>query len=313
MLNSSGFKYYNTSKNAAGNEIGLISAKPLRGSFHEIAEAQDPNKVDNLATFGANDQTIRMLFQDYLGTYVFHCHILPHEDAGMMQAIMVIENTDSSWLLPADNLEAKGVNGSNGSFNWSTDVLLAENFSPKKLSWEASQVSQPERSTVGDLTGDFIQEITIASKGSVTLSTFDPYPITGLAPWVFADDVTGDDARDLITGGFVKSNGDLVSIHSFELAGWTSPDDARNWLPLFRFKPWDSLPHHGGLLEPRKGLTVNQVSMAVGDFNLDNFSDIAMAYATEAGARVTLLDGAALSLTLQTGSFEGGYFPNQAI
>lgn len=91
------------------------------------------------------------------------------------------------------------------------------------------------------------------------------------------------------------------------------PDDARNWLPLFRFKPWDSLPHHGGLLEPRKGLTVNQVSMAVGDFNLDNFNDIAMAYATEAGARVTLLDGAALSLTLQTGSFEGGYFPNQAI
>ncbi|WP_341885015.1 multicopper oxidase domain-containing protein [Synechococcus sp. UW140] len=330
MLNSSGFKYYNTSKNATGNEIGLISAKPLRGSFHEIAEAQDPNKVDNLATFGANDQTIRMLFQDYLGTYVFHCHILPHEDAGMMQAIMVIENTDSSWLLPADNLEAKGVNGSNGSFNWSTDVLLAESFLPKKLNWEASQVSQPERSTVGDLTGDFIQEITIASKGSgqvrvmdgaallkngksVTLSTFDPYPITGLAPWVFADDVTGDDARDLITGGFVKSNGDLVSIHNFELAGWTSPDDALNWLPLFRFKPWDSLPHHGGLLEPRKGLTVNQVSMAVGDFNLDNFSDIAMAYATEAGARVTLLDGAALSLTLQTGSFEGGYFPNQAI
>jgi len=330
MLNSSGFKYYNTSKNATGNEIGLISAKPLRGSFHEIAEAQDPNKVDNLATFGANDQTIRMLFQDYLGTYVFHCHILPHEDAGMMQAIMVIENTDSSWLLPADNLEAKGVNGNNGSFNWSTDVLLAESFLPKKLSWEASQVSQPERSTVGDLTGDFIQEITIASKGSgqvrvmdgaallkngksVTLSTFDPYPITDLAPWVFADDVTGDDARDLITGGFVKSNGDLVSIHNFELAGWTSPDDALNWLPLFRFKPWDSLPHHGGLLEPRKGLTVNQVSMAVGDFNLDNFSDIAMAYATEAGARVTLLDGAALSLTLQTGSFEGGYFPNQAI
>ena len=43
-----------------------------------------------------------MLFQDYLGSYVFHCHILPHEDAGMMQAIAVINNTDSSWLTPAE-------------------------------------------------------------------------------------------------------------------------------------------------------------------------------------------------------------------
>ena len=35
---------------------------------------------------------IRMRFIDYVGKYVFHCHILAHEDAGMMAAIAVTED-----------------------------------------------------------------------------------------------------------------------------------------------------------------------------------------------------------------------------
>lgn len=329
MLNSSGFKYY---KPGVNNQAGtIVSAKPLRGTFHEIAEATNPNTVGNLATWGANEQTIRMLFQDYLGTYVFHCHILPHEDAGMMQAIMVIENTDSSWIIAADNLQALASIKPDGTTQWNTDVKLANDFKLYNLNWEAAIENRPMRSTTGDLTGDFIQEIVIANTGSgqirifdgsllldqrksAALATFDPYPITGIAPWVFSDDVTGDDTKDLITGGFLKTKGgEEVSIHSFELAGWTSPDQAKSWLPLFRINPWDAIHHHGGLVEPRAGLTANQVSMAVGDYNLDNFSDIAMTYATTAGARITILDGAALSLTLQTGTFEGGYLPDQAL
>lgn len=41
---------------------------------------------------------ILMEFQDYPGTYVNHCHILFHEDAGMMAAVRVVLNTDSTWL-----------------------------------------------------------------------------------------------------------------------------------------------------------------------------------------------------------------------
>jgi hypothetical protein len=51
----------------------------------------------------------------------------------------------------------------------------------------------------------------------------------------------------------------------------------------------------------------------VGDFNLDNFADYAMAYAIDGGLRITILDGAALSLALQTGRFEGGYDPSKAL
>ena len=41
---------------------------------------------------------IMMEFVDYPGAYVNHCHILFHEDAGMMQAVKVILNTDSNYV-----------------------------------------------------------------------------------------------------------------------------------------------------------------------------------------------------------------------
>jgi len=41
----------------------------------------------------ANDGevVIRMPFDDYAGKFVFHCHILGHEDAGMMAVIEVVK------------------------------------------------------------------------------------------------------------------------------------------------------------------------------------------------------------------------------
>jgi FtsP/CotA-like multicopper oxidase with cupredoxin domain len=34
--------------------------------------------------------TIRQTFVDFTGTYVLHCHILAHEDRGMMQLVRVV-------------------------------------------------------------------------------------------------------------------------------------------------------------------------------------------------------------------------------
>ncbi|MBE9044561.1 multicopper oxidase domain-containing protein [Pleurocapsales cyanobacterium LEGE 10410] len=41
---------------------------------------------------------IAMNFKDFPGTYVNHCHILFHEDAGMMAPVKVILNTRDTWL-----------------------------------------------------------------------------------------------------------------------------------------------------------------------------------------------------------------------
>ena len=34
---------------------------------------------------------IRTRFEDYPGKFVYHCHILVHEDAGMMAVVEVVE------------------------------------------------------------------------------------------------------------------------------------------------------------------------------------------------------------------------------
>ena len=45
-----------------------------------------------------------MQFEDYNGTFVNHCHILFHEDAGMMQAVRVILNTEDTFVAPETSL-----------------------------------------------------------------------------------------------------------------------------------------------------------------------------------------------------------------
>ena len=39
---------------------------------------------------------VRMRFKQWLGKAVFHCHILPHEDTGMMQNILVVDRAESA-------------------------------------------------------------------------------------------------------------------------------------------------------------------------------------------------------------------------
>jgi hypothetical protein len=128
------------------------------------------------------------------------------------------------------------------------------------------------------------------------------------------DDVTGDKTRDLLTAGFSAADGDRVALRDLSLKGWTSPDGGRNWQQLFRVDPFDFIATGDPELAPVAGLTADQLSVAAGDFNLDNFTDVVIAYVTaQGGVRLTVLDGAALTLSLQTGQFEGGYFPDQAL
>jgi FtsP/CotA-like multicopper oxidase with cupredoxin domain len=37
-----------------------------------------------------------MRFKQYAGKAVYHCHILPHEDTGMMQNFLIVDPKDRS-------------------------------------------------------------------------------------------------------------------------------------------------------------------------------------------------------------------------
>ena len=396
-INSSGYKAIELNNkgevvlNAEG-EPNIVSENPLRGDLITIPEAMDASIAPGLNTYGANTQTIKMTFQDYLGVYLFHCHILPHEDAGMMMAVMVIENTDSSWLLPGYNLEPEEVelqgreDAINGKTMWELDLYLAESLETKELNVITHEGAKPVNSSVGDINNDFVQDILIASQGDGKIRLYDgasllnsdttrklttidpmfchhncdePHHSEGsaehLAPWSFINDFTGDGQNDIIIAGFTKTRGpgDQINLHDLQIQGWVSDNPEGTEWSLYEtqsgaiatFMPFDgegSIPlhgehdlsdandHHGGheghddsettdhhenivSLEPLSGLTIDDVGIVTGDWNLDNFTDIAIAYATERGIRLVVLDGAVLSLSLQQDQFEGGYFPGQSL
>jgi suppressor of ftsI len=52
--------------------------------------------------------TIRSRFTDFTGRYVFHCHILPHEDGGMMSVVEVVSDSDPLPTEPATD-DASGL------------------------------------------------------------------------------------------------------------------------------------------------------------------------------------------------------------
>ena len=330
MLNSSGYQYIDTSPSASegNNEKSLA---PFRGNFHSIGK-NGPDydataKNSPVGTWGANDQTIRMLYQDYIGTYVFHCHILPHEDAGMMQVITIVENTDSSWIVPA---ESDNYLNSDGSIN----LRRAQDFQKYSLIPSAANGSI-QRIQAGDLTHDFSQDIAISRTGidgeggvvelydgasllnktTQQLSTLSPYAKSTIAPWAFIEDFTGDGKRDLVTAGF---EGNKINLSDLQIKAWTSKKNGKEWSQAFKFNPFDhietDLHTDGGHRMPHSNLTADQVSVAMADMNLDNFQDIAITYAlNNGGIRFVVLDGAALSLNYQTNTMEGGYLPDDNV
>jgi FtsP/CotA-like multicopper oxidase with cupredoxin domain len=364
MLNSSGYNFYDTVLNKR------VALQPLAGNFESIPEALDPDTVGGLGTWGANSQTIRMLFQDYVGTYVFHCHILPHEDAGMMQVLTVIENTESSWLAPSEGFT---VTNRRKTVQYFT-VYQAQGLQPFDVRIKTqSPAVDLKRLDVGNINSGFTQDLLIGSSGDGlvrvvdgasilemkrgkrhgrrfgdVIARFRPYESSTLAPYAFAEDFTGDNQRDIVTAGFPNPSQDKVfesedralaarlgsrgeekvDLEDFTITGWLGSNDGRKWSrSTFNLTPYNSdsdgaLPISGKTnseypsqynVTPVQELKASQFSITIGDFNLDNFNDYAMAYATRTGFRVTILDGAAAALLFSTGQSEGGFFPNESV
>jgi len=342
MLNSSGYDYidWTTVKKdpTTGQLTGKrIRQKPLKGGLITIPDEvqyqavslnpDDPSQqTTSLGTWGANTQTIRMLFQDYQGTYVFHCHILPHEDAGMMQVLTVVDNTRDSWLVPAEGFQISSGN--------TIKLMRASDYKSYELQPGNSPTQRSERAQVGDCNADFIQDIAISTssqtgpgsvvlydgaalqKGqSVRLSSIIPFSQSALAPWTFIEDFSGDGSKDLVTAGYSTSNKQSVDLKNLTLKAWRTTNNATHWTETFSFDPYDYIDHRGSKgsqkLAPINQLTASQTSVGMADMNLDNFQDFIFAYAIEGGVRITVLDGAALTLSYQTGTLEGGYFPDK--
>jgi suppressor of ftsI len=63
-------------------QVMSVNGRPYRARGH-----QDVVRIPK----DGGEVVIRNPFRDYSGKFVFHCHILGHEDAGMMQAVEVVD------------------------------------------------------------------------------------------------------------------------------------------------------------------------------------------------------------------------------
>jgi FtsP/CotA-like multicopper oxidase with cupredoxin domain len=87
--------------------------------FQIVGDKIDPNGPndpsnwrfwDTIAVPSNSNTTIRSRFADYTGTYVFHCHILIHEDQGMMKNVTVQDTETVNWpTMPASGTLPDGV------------------------------------------------------------------------------------------------------------------------------------------------------------------------------------------------------------
>ncbi len=62
----------------------------VNGTPHDAAGLQDVVAIPPMVGNQPGEVVIRSHFKDFTGWFVFHCHILQHEDGGMMATVQVV-------------------------------------------------------------------------------------------------------------------------------------------------------------------------------------------------------------------------------
>jgi len=205
------------------------------------------------------------------GKYVFHCHILPHEDGGMMMSVISGPDMDERRVaIGAGPGEGGGVLVQNG------DEMQLGRLNPLPNSWKGGVAT-----ATGNLSGDLTQEIVAgaASRGfrsdvvlydgttleeTLRFRAFPEFPHAGVS--LAIGDIDHDGLGEIIVGR-VGPGPSLVRIFK---ADGTLFRELKGALP-------GRLPHG--------------VSVASADFDGDNYDDLAIGAGRGREPRVIGLNG----------------------
>jgi FtsP/CotA-like multicopper oxidase with cupredoxin domain len=223
---------------------------------------------------------VRFRVSPELGKYVFHCHILAHEDAGMMLAVLAVPNASQRRVaLGAGAGQGGGVSVQDGSGN------PIGRINPLPRGWKGGVAT-----ATGNLNGDMVQDIvagpaTRGTMGYVTvydgttlqpIRRFLPFPETPRSGVSLAiGDIDGSGKGDIIVAR-VGPGPSLVRIFR---------PDGTLWRTLSGVLP---------------GRFPNGATVASADFNGDNYDDIAIGAGKGRDPQVVAIDG--FSLGDPTGS-----------
>jgi FtsP/CotA-like multicopper oxidase with cupredoxin domain len=85
-----------------------IEVPDEQGRLHNLLD--EPRWMDTVSIPRNGGRVVfRMRFADYTGRWIHHCHILMHEDMGMMQEVECVASAASSNALPRTHVAALGM------------------------------------------------------------------------------------------------------------------------------------------------------------------------------------------------------------
>jgi FtsP/CotA-like multicopper oxidase with cupredoxin domain len=70
--------------------VRSLSLPPLTFAAHGSLDANELGWKDTMRVNPSEMVTIAAIFDGYTGRYMYHCHILEHEDHGMMRPFIVM-------------------------------------------------------------------------------------------------------------------------------------------------------------------------------------------------------------------------------
>ena len=211
---------------------------------------------DTITIPAQGEVVIRWRVQPHFGKYVFHCHILTHEDAGMMMGVLAVFNPEQRRIAIGAGLGQGG-----GVLVQDGDGNPVGRVDPLPPSWKGGVST-----AVGDLNGDLVEDIIAAparrgSRGFISvfdgatlreINRFRPFPEHPFAGVSLASGDLDRDGRPEIIAGRVAPGGSLVRI----------------------FGPDGSLLRELAGVLP--GYFPDGVTVAGADYNGDNYDDLAV-------------------------------------
>jgi FtsP/CotA-like multicopper oxidase with cupredoxin domain len=244
---------------------------------------------------------IRMKFEDFIGHYVYHCHILGHEDLGMMGIVNVVPEHPSYAVGQNPGQPAKvTVYGSD------ENMMMAEFFP------FAADDTQGLNTAVGDVNGDGVYDIIVGHMGDTRVRVIDgtmlhmvdsagvimPEALLGDffafgasrpgGVTVAAGDVNSDGLADIIVGAGEGTTSRVRAVDATMLDDVNNLQEINQTALLVKFMAFES-SFKGG------------VSVACGDINGDGRIDIVAGSGAGRRAEVKVVDGNMLNDTASDG------------
>lgn len=267
------------------------------------------SQVNNPATGKASEVKILMNFEDFPGSYVNHCHILFHEDAGMMATIRVILNTEDTWLGLGVDQNAKGqielvrannyqqsitLNPYGDNFNAGIDLAIADvnyktiNSAENQnvtdnvtdiITIQKSLEKANDKFTVKVFDGETLihkqetgtNKITEAENAALLITEFNPFQNITASKNQIASVASGDIDGDGFADIIVGLGGDIAPIIEI----YSGKD--------FQLMSRISAFHHETF--------TGKINLAVGDINGDNYDDIIVGQGSGGRGLVEVYDG----------------------